>query len=96
MVRDSARRRYAERDAVFDRRCHARHRGVVSVNVARETVDTDALSAIKDGAQTCDGAMWVLFGLGDGLQQLNVAATAGANPGTANSYRIWLDIEPNG
>lgn len=60
------------------------------------TVGMNVESAIEDGSQVCNGATWTLFGLGDGFQQLNVSASGGADPGAANSYRIWLDVEPNG
>jgi hypothetical protein len=68
---------------------------VVSSDVTR-AYSSSAVSAIENGALACAGATWTLFELGDGLNQLYVAATAGADPGTANSYRIWLDVEPNG
>ena len=51
-------------------------------------------SAIDGGSEAgAVGGTWYPFLLADGLSQLNVAASGGANPGTANSYRIILDVE---
>jgi hypothetical protein len=69
---------------------------VVSADVARAYTKPSIVSSIENGTQTCNGAVWTFFGLGDGLGQLNVTASGGADPGTANSYRIWLDVESNG
>lgn len=67
--------------------------GVYDPSRLYEAVDVE--SAIDNQSKPCAGATWTEFEFGPGLSNCTVTATAGANPGGALSYRIWVDVEPN-
>lgn len=67
---------------------------VTPVFVERVAIHAPVENAIDGGTRAgCVGGTWYLLGLGGGLQQANIAASGGVDPGGAASYRIVVDVE---